>query len=89
MYAPCVFTRAELRDHGLSGRSITRAVRDGTLLRLRNDRYARPGVDGDIAEAVRIGGRLTCLSLLVALGVFVHRRAGLHVQVVPNASRLR
>lgn len=89
MYAPCVFTRADLREQGLSGRSITRAVRDGTLLRLRNGRYVRPDIDVDIAEAVRIGGRLTCLSLLAALGIFVHRCTGLHVQLAPDASRLR
>ncbi|MFF7290935.1 hypothetical protein ACFY9N_00245 [Microbacterium sp. NPDC008134] len=59
------------------------------MLRLRRDRYAHPGVAADIAEAVRIGGRLSCLSLLVAIGIFVHRSSGLHVQLAPDASRVR
>lgn len=89
MYTPCVFSRSELRAQGLSGRSITRAVEAGVLLRLRRDRYAHPDVAPDVAEAVRIGGRLSCLSLLVAIGIFVHRSSGLHVQLAPDASRVR
>lgn len=89
MYTPCVFTRSELHARGLNGRSITRAVAAGALLRLRRDRYAHPDVATDIAEAVRIGGRLSCLSLLVAIGVFVHQSSVLHVQLAPDASRVR
>ena len=89
MYAPCVFTRSDLLARGLSGRSITRAVEAGALLRLRRDRYAYPDIAAEVAEAVRIGGRLSCLSLLVAIGIFVHRASGLHVQLAPDASRVR
>lgn len=83
-----VFTRADLRSAGLRGRELTALVRSGRLLRLRRDRYARPDVDPVVAEAVRIGGRVTCVSLLQLLGVFVLAAHGVHVQVDPHSSRL-
>lgn len=73
----------------MSWRQIASAIEHGRLTRLRRDRYALPGVDADVAEAVRIGGRLSCLSLLAAIGVFVHRRDALHVHLVPESSRIR
>ncbi|MBO0980363.1 endonuclease domain-containing protein [Microbacterium sp. SD291] len=39
--------------------------------------------------AVRIGGRLACLTLLRMLGVFVMTEPGLHVHVPPHLSRSR
>lgn len=89
LYEPVVFTRADLVDRGMSWREIARAVSAGSLVRVRRDRYALPGLNADIAEAVRIGGRLSCLSLLAAIGVFVHRNPELHVHVVPGTSRIR
>lgn len=89
IFRPCVWNLSDLRSQGWTPRRITMAVRDGRLLRLRRDRYAAPSIDTRIAEAVRVGGRLTCLSLLKALGVFVHRCAMLHVHVAPGTSRLR
>lgn len=86
-YAKTVFTRADLVAAGVSPRAITAAVHEGTLLRLRRDRYARTAVDGDIAEAVRISGRVTCLTLLRAMGVFVLTCTALHVHVRPGVSR--
>lgn len=38
---------------------------------------------------MRVGGRLTCLSLLALLNVFVLRSDGVHVHMAPNASRMR
>lgn len=85
-----VMTRAELLDAGLSGRGITTAIRDGRLIRLRRDRYVtadRAHADAD--GAVAAGGRLTCISLMRALGVFALRDERLHVRVAHNAGRLR
>lgn len=87
--ATVVFTRAHLVARGMSWRQIADAVERGRLTRLRRDRYALADVDADVAEAVRIGGRLSCLSLLMAIGVFVHHSGGLHVHVVPGTSRIR
>jgi very-short-patch-repair endonuclease len=88
-YARTVFTRSDLLAGGMTGRQITDAVRAGILSRIRRDRYAVPQTDGEVIEAVRIGGRLSCLSLLIHMGVFVHRCDRLHVQVVRGTSRLR
>lgn len=41
----------------------------------------------DIIEAARHGGRLDCVSLLRARGVFVQHRSGLHIQQESHASR--
>ncbi|TXK13901.1 hypothetical protein FVP77_09885 [Microbacterium hatanonis] len=61
----------------------------GHLVRARRDHY----LPGDTAEAViravRVGGRLTCLSLLSMLSVFVLRHRALHVHLPRNASRMR
>lgn len=73
----------------MSGRQITAAVNSGILTRVRRDRYAVPNTSGDVIEAVRIGGRLSCLSLLRTMGVFVHRCDVLHVHAVPGTSRIR
>lgn len=89
LYAPAVFTRADLLSTGIRGRDITRAVRQGRLRRLRRDRYALSSVDDEVAEAVRIGGRVSCVTLLRLIGVFVHVASGLHVHVIPGTSRIR
>ncbi|GAB3631737.1 hypothetical protein GCM10027421_10900 [Microbacterium shaanxiense] len=88
-YSQVVFTRAELMEAGFSGRDITAAVRSGALVRLRRDRYARPTIDDDVAEAVRIGGHVSCLSLLRSIGIFVLASTGIHVQITPGTSRIR
>ncbi len=93
MIAPLEFTdgvctRADLIAAGMRPRQITRAVQDGTLLRIRRDRYttaSRHRID----EAVRIGGRLGCVSLLAVLGVFVLDGSLLHVHVEHTMSRMR
>ena len=88
-YAVTVFSRADLVASGMTSRDIVRAVEGGRLRRLRRDRYAIEPVSAEVAEAVRIGGRLSCVSLLVEIGVFVHRRGVLHVHVRPGSSRVR
>ncbi|MEJ1922629.1 endonuclease domain-containing protein [Microbacterium sp. KHB019] len=88
-YAPMVFSRAELLESGSTGADITRAVKVGALLRLRRDHYAHPDIDDRVAEAVRIGGRVACITLLEMVGVFVLRSAGLHMHVHPHMSRIR
>lgn len=82
-------TRSELLADGLSGRGITDAVRRGDLVRARRDRYVPADTPDDVIRAVRVGGRLTCLSLLAGLGVFVMNNSQLHVHVPRSASRMR
>ncbi|MGC5169187.1 DUF559 domain-containing protein [Microbacterium sp. DT81.1] len=75
---------AELRAEGLSRRSIDRALRSGSLLRARRDRYLHGDAPAHVAAAVACGGRLDCLSLLGELGVFVQEKPMLHVQLTPG-----
>lgn len=89
MMSPSFFTRADLFARGHTRRSIQTAVRRGVLIHVRRDRYLEPEVPDVLVRAVRVGGRLTCLSVLQLLGVFVLRNNRLHVHVDPTASRLR
>lgn len=89
LYEQKIFSRAELRERGFSGRAVTDAVAVGRLRRLRRDHYAAADLHPDIAEAVRIGGRLSCLSLLRMIGVFVLECVSLHVHIAPGTARLR
>lgn len=83
-----VVSRAELLEAGFTPKGITRAVRCGILTRLRRDHYARtPSPAADIA--VRIGGRLTCVSALATAGVFTIDDARVHVHVGREMSRVR
>lgn len=86
---PDYLTRAELFAQGFTRRSIAAAVRAGELIHVRRDRYLPAGAAAKVEWAVRVGGRLTCLSLLSHMGVFVLADHGLHVHVDPGASRLR
>jgi hypothetical protein len=82
-------TRADLFADGLSGRQITAAVEAGELIRARRDRYLPPDAPDEVVRAVRVGGRLTCLSLLRLHEVFVLTNSRLHVQLAPRMSRMR
>lgn len=84
-----VVSRAELLVGGLSRRGLARAVADGLLVRVRRDHYMAAEVSEKLHSAVRIGGRLTCLSLLQMLGVFVFANETLHVHITRGMSRLR
>ena len=83
-----VVGRSELLRDGFTGRQITDAVRGGTLLRPRNGHYLPPHAHPQVAEAVRLGGRLDCVSVLSHLTVFVWKDRRLHVQLDPRASRV-
>lgn len=83
-----VLTRADLLAAGMRPRQITREVRAGRLLRVRRDRYMALPWNG-VDRAVRVGGRLACVSLLALLGVFVLDAASLHVHLPRTMSRLR
>lgn len=89
LFRPTVFTRGDLVDSGMTRRQMEVAVREGSLVRLRRDRYARPATAPEVLHAARIGGRVTCLSLLRMLGVFVLKVDSVHVHLERNRSRLR
>lgn len=70
-------------------RQIAWAVRWGELIRVRRGHYALVGMSEPLLRAVRVGGRLACVSALRERGVWVLGDERLHVQVAPNAARLR
>ncbi|RNE56393.1 DUF559 domain-containing protein [Cryobacterium tepidiphilum] len=82
-------SRAELLSTGMRPAAITAAVRGKTLLRVRRDHYALPGTDQHILEAVRVGGRLGCVSAAAELGIFALDKRFTHVHIPPLSSRLR
>jgi very-short-patch-repair endonuclease len=81
-------SRAELRATGATGRDLTAAARAGRVLRVRRGRYLPAHTHPAVVAAATAGGRLDCVSLLAALGVFVFDAPRLHVQVDVGDSRL-
>jgi hypothetical protein len=84
-----IASRADLISVGAVGRGLTTAVAGGHLVRVRRDHYALPGTSRAILEAVRIGGRLGCLSALAEAGIFAVDKAHTHVHLDRAASRTR
>jgi very-short-patch-repair endonuclease len=82
-------TRADLVAAGWTGRAITDAVKSGALMRIRRGHYGTSTLNADVERAVRVGGRLGCVSELEFRGVWVLESTTLHVHVAPNAARLR
>lgn len=77
-----------LAERDLSRHRIAQLASAGQLVRVRNGRYLRGDEHPRLMEAGRLGGRLDCVSLLAALGVFVRERHPLHVQLTPATTRL-
>jgi hypothetical protein len=75
--------------NGASWRSLKAAVETGLLIRARRGHYALPGTSPHILEAVRLGGRLACISSAADQGVFALDSTFAHIHVHPSSSRLR
>jgi very-short-patch-repair endonuclease len=84
-----VASRDLLIASGATSRSLTSAVRTGALIRARRDHYALPGESRHVVEAVRIGGRLACVSALADAGLYAFDSRFTHVHLVHTMSRLR
>ncbi|KQV25542.1 hypothetical protein ASG83_07055 [Yonghaparkia sp. Soil809] len=82
------YSRQELLDR-VSRQALGRALADGTVLRARRGVYVSRWMPAPARQAAVVGGRLTCVSALALLGCFEQPGAGLHVQVAPDATRLR
>jgi very-short-patch-repair endonuclease len=83
----CTLAMLEARGVGASRRSTL--LGSGELVRLRNGWFARANADTQRLRAVRVGGRITCVTALRQKGLWVMPDSRLHVAVAPNASRLR
>lgn len=84
-----IASRAQLLSSGASGRSLTAAVRFQYLIRVRRDHYALPSTALHTVHAVRVGGRLGCVSALTDLGVFAMEDGFAHIHLDPEVSRPR
>lgn len=81
--------KRQLVRRGARDLDLTRAVRSGEVIRARQGWYTvRPASEAGV-RAVRVGGRLTGISAIEALGGWVEGPHPLHVSVNENASRLR
>jgi very-short-patch-repair endonuclease len=81
-----IATTHDLIAMGASRGQLSRAVADARLLRLRQGVYACPHVNETLATAARLGGAVTCVSVLRESGVWAGTSRKLHLQVPPNAS---
>ncbi len=84
-----VIQTSELRAAGATWRSLKGAVDNGFLVRGRRGHYALPSTNQRILEAVRVGGRLSCISAAADVGIFAVDPSIAHIHLDPNASRLR
>jgi len=84
-----VAPRRELLADGVSRAQLASAVHLGQVVRVRQGWYALPGLDPEVIRAVRVGGRLACVSAARHYGWAVGENVGLHVCVATNASQLR
>lgn len=82
-------SRAEFRARGVSGRQLSAAVGAAELVRVRRGLYALPDTSDDVLRAVRIGGRVSCVSALAQAGVWVYESPFVHLQMTRSASRSR
>jgi very-short-patch-repair endonuclease len=86
-----IHSRLDLLELGYSAKKITKGVRDGTITRLRRDHYVLTSEHDSILTAIRIGGRLTCVSAVAVVSedVFVLKNDHVHVHAERRSSRLR
>ncbi|MEO6200773.1 MAG: DUF559 domain-containing protein [Cryobacterium sp.] len=80
---------ATLRASGITQKQLERSVHLGAAVRIRSGWYCLPGDGSDSVKALRVGGRLGCVSLLRTHGVWLMPDAGLHVSVASPRSGLR
>lgn len=81
--------RRRLLELGATDHDLRRALRAGSLNRPRRGWYSTWAENDPRFRAMRVGGRLTGISAVAALGGWVLGRHPLHVAVPTNAARLR
>jgi len=81
--------KRQLVAQGITGYQLTAATRRGEITRVRNGWYSTLAEEDPALRAVRVGGRLTGISAVQALGGWVHGEHELHVSLADNAARMR
>lgn len=74
---------------GFSRNAVARAVQSGRMLRIRRSWILLPECSSPaIIGALRVGGRLTCVSEAERRGLWVPAYDDIHVAVLPGAARI-
>ena len=89
MTAHHFFTITELRAAGHTIASIRREIEAGRLERVIKGWYATPKTDREAVRAMRLGGRLGCVSALRVKGAWCPPDQGMHVEFPSYASGRR
>lgn len=84
-----IATRSQLTAAGVRGPEISFAVQAGEVRRIRRAHYALPTAPARAITAVRVGGRLGCMSAARSYGIWVNDDETVHVSLPANAARLR
>ncbi|MGN6160902.1 MAG: DUF559 domain-containing protein [Marmoricola sp.] len=84
-----IYSLARLEALGLSRRSVSRALDEGRLIRIRRGWFHEPDAAHEAVAAVRVGGVLTATSAAVHHGLWTAGDNQIHVLVSRNTSRLR
>lgn len=82
-------TTGELRAQGYTVERIRAEIAAGVLERVIRGWYCRPGADRGAVRAMRLGGRISCVSALALHGGWLPPDAGLHVGFPSHASGRR
>lgn len=81
--------KGELLARGHSADAVYAATLDGSIVRIRKGWYGTSDLPEATVRAVRVGGRLACLSAAAHYGLWVPDSSTLHVGVPRRGSRLR
>lgn len=80
---------SSLVEAGHGKRAVQRLASRGIIERVRRGWYALGSVDRDIVRAVRVGGRLACISACRKYGIWTPADDRLHVSLWSQASHLK
>lgn len=89
MQTALFLTTADLRAMGYTIERIRAEIALGLLERIIRGWYCRPGADRDVIRAMRLGGRLSCVSALKLLGAWCPPDIGPHIGFPSHASGRR
>lgn len=84
-----IATRDQIVELGGRPTAITAAVRAGAVRRVRRSHYATPEATLPALAAVRVGGRLGCVSAAKSYEIWSLSGDHVHVALPANAARLR
>lgn len=84
-----VGTAAELISRGHTADMLRLWSDYGRIVKVRKGVYVERAASPDVVEALRVGGRLACISAAVHLGLIDGTCRSLHISVPREMSRLR